>query len=82
MENDRGKDYFGYIGIDEKMTLKCIIEKYNAAIEAEVRGFKPDRGRQIFKGDKNPQHSSLWRGKKPSVPCREILRHVNGTFQI
>jgi hypothetical protein len=31
----------------------------------KVRGCDPDRGRWIFKGDKNPEHDFL-----PSVTCR------------
>jgi hypothetical protein len=30
----------------------------------KVRGFDPDRGRWIFKGDKNPEHHFLQRGSK------------------
>jgi hypothetical protein len=33
------------------------------AIGPKVRGFKPSRGRRIFKGDKNPQHAFLRRSK-------------------
>jgi hypothetical protein len=46
----------------------------------EVRGFDLDRGRWIFKGDKNPEHLFLRRGKKPSFPshrfttCKITLR--------
>jgi hypothetical protein len=28
----------------------------------------PDRGRWIFKGDKNPEHNFLWRGNKAIGP--------------
>jgi hypothetical protein len=35
----------------------------------KVRGFDPDRGRWIFKGDKNPYHNFL---RKPSVACRRF----------
>jgi hypothetical protein len=38
------------------------------AIEPKVRGFKPDRGRWIFKGDKNTQHAFLQRGSKAVGP--------------
>jgi hypothetical protein len=34
----------------------------------KVRGFDPDRGRWIFKGDKNPEHHSLRRGSKAVSP--------------
>ena len=30
----------------------------------KARGFDPDRGRWIFKGDKNPEHHFLRRGSK------------------
>jgi hypothetical protein len=34
----------------------------------KVRGFDPDRGRWIFKGDKNPEHPLLRRGSKAVDP--------------
>jgi hypothetical protein len=34
----------------------------------KVRGFDPDRGRWIFKGDKNPEHHFLRRGSKAAGP--------------
>jgi hypothetical protein len=34
----------------------------------KVRGFDPDRGRWIFKGDKNPNHHFLQRGSKAVGP--------------
>jgi hypothetical protein len=34
------------------------------AIGIKVHGFKPSRGRRIFKGDINPQHAFLWTGSK------------------
>jgi hypothetical protein len=41
------------------------------ATGSKVRGFDPDRGRWIFKGDKNPEHH--FGGEvKPSVPCRRF----------
>jgi hypothetical protein len=40
----------------------------------KVRGFDPDRGRWIFKGDKNPEHHFLRRGSKAVDPVD--LRHV------
>jgi hypothetical protein len=39
----------------------------------KVRGFNLDRGRWIFKGDKNPEHNFLRRGSK-------AVRHVKGTY--
>jgi hypothetical protein len=38
------------------------------AIGPKVRGFDPDRGRWIFKGDKNPEHHFLRRGSKAVGP--------------
>jgi hypothetical protein len=38
----------------------------------KVRGFDPDRGRWIFKGDKNPEHHFLWRGSKAVGPMSWI----------
>jgi hypothetical protein len=34
----------------------------------KVRGFDPDRGRWISKGDKNPEHHFLRRGSKAVGP--------------
>jgi hypothetical protein len=34
----------------------------------KVRWFDPDRGRWIFKGDKNPEHHFLLRGSKAVGP--------------
>jgi hypothetical protein len=34
----------------------------------KVRGFDPDRGRWVFKGDKNPKHHFLRRGSKAVGP--------------
>jgi hypothetical protein len=34
----------------------------------KVRGLDPDRGRWIFKGDKNPEHNFLGRGSKAVGP--------------
>jgi hypothetical protein len=45
------------------------------AIGSKVRGFKPGRGRWIFKGDKILS-TSFGREVKPAVQCRNILRHV------
>jgi hypothetical protein len=38
------------------------------AIGPKVRGFDPDRGRWIFKGDKNQEHHFLRRGSKAVGP--------------
>jgi hypothetical protein len=38
------------------------------ATEPKVRGFDTDRGRWIFKGDKNPEHHFLRRGSKAVGP--------------
>jgi hypothetical protein len=38
----------------------------------KVRGFDPDRGRWIFKGDKNPEHRFLRRGSKAVVDLRHV----------
>jgi hypothetical protein len=46
------------------------------AIEPKVRGFKPDRGRWIFKGDKTSSTTSFGGEVRPAVPRRKILRHV------
>jgi hypothetical protein len=44
----------------------------------KVRGFDPDRGRWIFKGDKNLEHHFLQRGSKAVGPmftaCKRTLR--------
>jgi hypothetical protein len=52
------------------------------AIVFRVRGFKPGRGRWIFKGDKIRQHAFLGGKVKPSIPCREILRYVREPFEV
>jgi hypothetical protein len=41
-------------------------------IGPEVRGFKPDRGRLIFKGDKIRSRRSFGGEVKPSASCRKI----------
>jgi hypothetical protein len=47
------------------------------AIGPNVRGFKADRGRWIFNGDKKIFSAPSFGGEvKPSVPCHKILRHV------
>jgi hypothetical protein len=38
----------------------------------KVRGFKPGRGRWIFKGDKIRSTPSFGGEVKPSVPCRRF----------
>jgi hypothetical protein len=38
----------------------------------KVRGFDPDRGHWIFKGDKNPEHHLLRRGSKAVVDLRHV----------
>jgi hypothetical protein len=52
------------------------------AIGPRVLGFKPIRGRWIFKGVKNPQHAFLWRQEKPLVRCRKVLRHFKYSFEV
>ena len=42
------------------------------AFGTQVRGFKPDRSRRIFKGEKIFSTSSFGGGVKPSVPCRRF----------
>jgi hypothetical protein len=45
------------------------------AIASKVRGSNRDRGRCIYKDDKNKQH--VFGGEvKPSVPCRKFLPHA------
>jgi hypothetical protein len=46
------------------------------AIGHKFRGFRPGRGRWIFKGDKNTRHSFFREEVKPSSPRRKILRYV------
>jgi hypothetical protein len=38
------------------------------AVGPKIHVFRPDRGRWIFKGDKNPYHDILWRGSKAVGP--------------
>jgi hypothetical protein len=38
------------------------------AIVPNTRGFKPGQGRWIYKGDKNPEHAFLRRGRKAVGP--------------
>jgi hypothetical protein len=64
----------------EQVVLGCVMFIL-LAIGPKVRGFKPGRGRWVFKGDTNPQHVFLRKGIKPSVPCRKILRHVKDRFR-
>jgi hypothetical protein len=42
------------------------------AFSTQVRGFKPDRSRRIFKGEKILSTPSFGRQVKPSVPCRRF----------
>jgi hypothetical protein len=42
------------------------------AFGTQVRGFKPDRSRLIFKGEKNLSTPSFGGEVKPSVPCRRF----------
>jgi hypothetical protein len=51
------------------------------AIELKVRGFKPGRGRLIFKGCKILITISFGGEVKPSVPCRKILRYVEEPYK-
>jgi hypothetical protein len=44
------------------------------AIGPKVRGFKPGRGRRIFKGDESPSHDLLRRGSKVVGP------HIAGFY--
>jgi hypothetical protein len=44
----------------------------------KVRGFDPDRGRWIFKGDENPEHHFLRRGSRRSHVVD--LRHVKEPY--
>jgi hypothetical protein len=42
------------------------------AFGTQVRGFKPGRSRQIFEGEKNPQHAFFRRGSKAVGPMSSI----------
>ena len=51
------------------------------AFDTQVRGFKPGRSRQIFKGEKILSTPSFGGEVKPSVPCRRFTackRFLNG----
>ena len=51
------------------------------AFSTQVRGFKPNRSRRIFKGEKILSTPSLGGEVKPSVPCRRFAaykRSLNG----
>jgi len=51
------------------------------AFSTQVRGFKPGRSRQIFKGEKILSTPSFREEVKPSVPCRRFAackRSLNG----
>jgi hypothetical protein len=45
-------------------------------IGLEIRGFKPGRGRQILKVINIHSKTSFGEELKPSVPYRNILRHL------
>jgi hypothetical protein len=47
------------------------------ATESKIHGFKPGRGRWIFKGDKHQLQDFLRREVKSTVQCRKVLQHVN-----
>ena len=54
------------------------------AFGTQVRGFKPDRRRRIFKGEKIHSKPSFGREVKPSVPCRTFTackRSLNVTWK-
>jgi hypothetical protein len=42
------------------------------AFGTQVRGFKPDRSRRIFQGEKNPQRAFLRKGSKTVGPMSFI----------
>jgi hypothetical protein len=53
----------------------------SVVFSTKVRGFKPDRNRLIFKGEKILSTPSFGAEVKPSVPCRrfaECKRSLNG----
>jgi hypothetical protein len=52
-----------YVGLGDVLVIVI-------AIGPKVRGFNPGRGRWIFKGDNNPQHTFLRREVKQSSPCK------------
>jgi hypothetical protein len=37
--------------------------------------------RWIFKGNKNPQHTSFGEEVQPLAPCHKILRHVKELYE-
>jgi hypothetical protein len=53
---------------------KCVFVDFGGLVVSvldtgpKVRGFDPDRGRWIFKGDKNPEHHFLRKGSKAVGP--------------
>ena len=58
-------------------TLKCIMRlRWSRgsvlAFGTQVRGFKPDRSRRIFRGEKILNTPSFGGEVKPSVPCRRF----------
>jgi hypothetical protein len=48
----------------------------------KLRGFDPDRGRWIFKGDKIPEHHFLRRGSKAVDPMSLIFSGMNRTRSV
>jgi len=54
------------------------------AFSTQVRGFKPSRSHQIFKGEKILSTPSFGGEVKPSVPCRRVVackRSLNITWK-
>jgi hypothetical protein len=54
------------------------------AFSTQVPGFKPDRSRRIFKGERISSTSSFGGEVKPSVPCRRFAackRSLNVTWK-
>jgi hypothetical protein len=50
------------------MVILQLVDLGGLGVSVRVRGFDPDRGRWIFKGDKNLEHHFLWRGSKAFGP--------------
>jgi hypothetical protein len=54
------------------------------ASSTQVHGFKPDRSRRIFQGEKFPSTPSFRGEVKPAVPCRRFTackRTLNVTWK-
>jgi hypothetical protein len=51
------------------------------ATEPKVRGFKPGRGRWIFKGGKISDTTSFGGEVNPWAPCRKISWHGKGPYE-